>query len=70
MHSSDVLMGFAHEYMYLSCIQFIVEVKTGAPFAEHSPMLNDISNLRNWAAVNVGLKRMYRGEVRLLRASP
>jgi hypothetical protein len=27
-------------------------------------MLTDISNIRNWAAVNDGLKLMYRGEVR------
>jgi hypothetical protein len=48
---------------YLACIQFIREVKSGAPFGEHSPVLNNISDLKSWAAVNEGLKKMYCGEV-------
>ena len=32
-------------------------------FGEHSPMLNDVSGLRDWRAVAAGLSRMYEGEV-------
>ena len=32
----------AGEFMYLGSIQFIREVKAGAPFGESSPMLCDI----------------------------
>lgn len=39
------------------------QVKSGAPFAEHSPILNDISELPAWGRVNEGLAKMYRGEV-------
>lgn len=49
--------------MYLAAIQFVQEVKQGAPFAEHSPILNDISALPSWRKVNDGLQKMYEGEV-------
>ena len=42
---------------------FALQVKFGAPFAEHSPILNDISELPSWGKVNEGLAKMYRGEV-------
>ena len=63
IHSAEVMEGFRDQYMYLGCIQFIMDVKSGAPFAEHSPMLNDISNVKTWKQVNDGLKKMYLGEV-------
>jgi hypothetical protein len=40
-----------------------VQVKFGAPFAEHSPILNDISELPTWARVNEGLAKMYKTEL-------
>ena len=49
-------------YFYLAAVAFIRRVKKG-PFGEHSPMLNDISGLRDWRAVASGLSRMYEGEV-------
>ena len=49
-------------YFYLEAVRFIRRVKKG-PFGEHSPMLNDISALRDWRAVAAGLARMYEGEV-------
>ena len=49
-------------YFYLAAIGFIRSVKKGH-FGEHSPMLNDISALRDWRAVAAGLARMYEGEV-------
>jgi hypothetical protein len=49
--------------MYLAAISFIREVKTGAPFSEHSPLLHDISQMGSWAKVEEGLAKMYRAEV-------
>ncbi|KAL2939047.1 Serine/threonine-protein phosphatase 2A activator [Bienertia sinuspersici] len=62
IHNDDILENFSHEYMYLSCIAFIKKVKKG-PFAEHSPMLDDISGVPNWNKVNSGMLKMYRAEV-------
>ena len=61
---SDVprLQEEAGEYMYMAAILFIRTVKKGH-FGEHSPMLNDISNLDSWQRVAAGLIRMYEGEV-------
>ncbi|CAL8276351.1 unnamed protein product [Merluccius merluccius] len=49
------------DYMFLECIKFINEMKTG-PFAEHSNQLWNISAVPNWAKVNQGLIRMYKAE--------
>jgi serine/threonine-protein phosphatase 2A activator len=53
---------WADEYLYLAAIHNIHTVKRG-PFAEHSPLLNDISGLQDWTRVNSGLLRMWCGEV-------
>ena len=45
--------------MYFGCILFIKEVKKGAPFAETSPILNDISAVPNWEKVSKGLFKMF-----------
>jgi len=62
IHSPDLVDSFAEDYMYLSCIKFINEVKRG-PFGEHSPMLNDISAVPAWPKVNTGMIKMYHAEV-------
>ncbi|CAL0333979.1 unnamed protein product [Lupinus luteus] len=62
IHNTDILENFSKEYMYLACIVFIRKVKKGA-FAEHSPMLDDISGVPNWNKVNTGLLKMYKAEV-------
>ncbi|KAG9135457.1 hypothetical protein Leryth_007216 [Lithospermum erythrorhizon] len=62
IHNDDILGNFANEYLYLSCIIFIKKVKKGL-FAEHSPMLDDISGVPNWKKVNSGLLKMYKIEV-------
>ncbi|KAK6802561.1 hypothetical protein RDI58_000341 [Solanum bulbocastanum] len=62
IHNKDILENFANEYLYLSCIVFIMKVKKGV-FAEHSPMLDDISGVPNWNKVNSGLLKMYKIEV-------
>jgi hypothetical protein len=58
----EILDGFAKDYLYLDCIQFILQVKTSS-FAQHSPMLNDITIIKTWDQVNAGLWRMYEAEV-------
>ncbi|XP_042491318.1 serine/threonine-protein phosphatase 2A activator-like isoform X2 [Macadamia integrifolia] len=62
IHNEDIIDNFSNDYLYLSCIAFIKEVKKG-PFAEHSPLLNDISGVPNWNKVNSGLLKMYKAEV-------
>ncbi|GKV41134.1 hypothetical protein SLEP1_g48706 [Rubroshorea leprosula] len=62
IHNQDILENFSNEYMYLSCIAFIKKVKKGL-FAEHSPLLDDISGVPTWNKVNSGLLKMYKVEV-------
>ena len=63
IHDKEVLEEYSPEYMYLEGIQFIKVLKTGAPFAETSPMLNDISHLGEWSRICAGLLRLYEAEV-------
>ncbi|PKA60522.1 hypothetical protein AXF42_Ash017928 [Apostasia shenzhenica] len=62
IHNQDILDNFSSEYMYLAGVAFIKTVKKGV-FAEHSPMLDDISGVPNWGKVNSGLLKMYKAEV-------
>ncbi|PON70028.1 Phosphotyrosyl phosphatase activator, PTPA [Trema orientale] len=62
IHNDDILENFSNEYLYLSCIGFVKKVKKGL-FAEHSPLLDDISGVPNWNKVNSGLLKMYKVEV-------
>lgn len=49
--------------MYFSAIQFIYDVKRG-PFWEHSPVLFDISGIKDgWGKINKGMLKMYAAEV-------
>lgn len=53
----------AKSNLYFSAIQFIYTVKRG-PFWEHSPMLFDISGVKDgWGKINKGLIKMYDVEV-------
>jgi serine/threonine-protein phosphatase 2A activator len=58
----DVVEHYAKDYMFLGAVAFIHQMKRG-PFHEHSPMLYDISAVPSWHKVNVGLIKMYYGEV-------
>lgn len=58
----DIFEHFAKDYMFLGCIKFINQVKTG-PFAEHSNQLWNISGVPKWEKVNSGLVKMYKAEV-------
>ena len=63
--SSDTreALGGGAEYMYLGAIGFVCQVKTGAPFEEHSPMLASLAAQPSWARVNEELGRLFRSEV-------
>lgn len=52
-----------NKFMYLSCVKYVKQVKKGATFAEHSPMLDTISNVPNWDKISKGLIKMYVDEV-------
>lgn len=62
IHSHEVLEGYAGEYLYLGCVQFVKQVKKG-PLQETSPMLCDIAGLPMWSKVNSGMVKMYQAEV-------
>lgn len=51
------------DYLYLDAITFISEVKRGAPFEEHSPVLAGLADLPSWARVNEELAKKYKVEV-------
>ncbi|OAP54719.1 hypothetical protein AYL99_11167 [Fonsecaea erecta] len=49
--------------MYFAAVAFIYDVKRG-PFWEHSPMLFDISGIKDgWGKINKGMIKMYNAEV-------
>lgn len=59
-----VLKDHSANFLYLSCIQYIRQLKKGVPFFESSPMLYDISQtLPSWDKVARGMIRLYQGEV-------
>ncbi|XP_049887436.1 serine/threonine-protein phosphatase 2A activator-like [Pectinophora gossypiella] len=58
----DIIDKYADDYMFLSCIKYIKEVKKG-PFAEHSNQLWSISAVPSWGKINQGLIKMYKKEV-------
>ncbi|XP_073315019.1 uncharacterized protein [Primulina huaijiensis] len=62
IHNEDILENFSTEYLYIGCIVFVKKMKKGL-FAEHSPMLDDISGVPNWKKVHSGLLKMYKVEV-------
>jgi serine/threonine-protein phosphatase 2A activator len=61
--SADILEDYSNDYIYLAAVKTITEVKSGAPFAEHSPILSDLAGLPSWGKVNEQLGRLYRTEV-------
>ncbi|KAK5123495.1 hypothetical protein LTR85_002533 [Meristemomyces frigidus] len=59
----DIVADYKDSNMYFSAIQFIYDVKKG-PFWEHSPILYDISGIKDgWAKINKGMLKMYAAEV-------
>eukprot|EP00834_Sanchytrium_tribonematis_P003089 NODE_110_length_18645_cov_0.794403.p8 type:complete len:344 gc:universal NODE_110_length_18645_cov_0.794403:13524-14555(+) len=62
IHNPETVNHFFKDYMYLGCIKFINEIKT-VSLKWHSPMLNDISGVKQWSKVHEGMIKMYKGEV-------
>ncbi|TPX13758.1 uncharacterized protein E0L32_005961 [Thyridium curvatum] len=59
----ELVAAYRGEYMYFSAVGFIDDVKTG-PFWEHSPVLYDVSGVKDgWAKINKGMLKMYDAEV-------
>ena len=59
----EVLEQYSTDFLYCDAIRWVLAVKS-VSFAEHSPMLNDITSVRGgWQQVNGGLWRMYEQEV-------
>ena len=60
---ADVVADLRLSNMYFAAIGFISDVKKG-PFWEHSPILFDISGIRDgWGKINKGMIKMYNAEV-------
>jgi serine/threonine-protein phosphatase 2A activator len=59
----DAVQRWRASNMYFSAVGFIYDVKTG-PFWEHSPMLYDISGVKDgWGKINKGMIKMFNAEV-------
>ncbi|WPG98236.1 serine/threonine-protein phosphatase 2a activator 1 [Acrodontium crateriforme] len=59
----DIVADYKDSNMYFAAIQFIYDVKKG-PFWEHSPVLYDISDIKDgWGKINKGMLKMYAAEV-------
>lgn len=63
---TNIVERYHSENMFLSCIKYINQVKTG-PFAEHSNQLWSISGVSSWTRINSGLIKMYKAEVRCFK---
>ncbi|KAG4302070.1 hypothetical protein PCANB_001608 [Pneumocystis canis] len=62
IHNNDILDMFSKDFMYLDYIRFVNSIKT-VPLRWHSPMLDDISGIKQWKNVNTGMLKMYKAEV-------
>lgn len=58
----DIVDNFQKDYMYLACVKFVLEMKTG-PMAEHSPILSQSADAESWTKVHQGMMRIYFQEV-------
>ncbi|KAI3321191.1 phosphotyrosyl phosphatase activator [Xylariaceae sp. AK1471] len=60
---SEIVDEERKKYMYFSAVGFINDVKKG-PFWEHSPILFDISGIKDgWGKINKGMIKMFNAEV-------
>lgn len=58
----ETIEEYRKEYMFISCIDYIQQVKTGH-IAEHSNQLWSISAVPSWSKICTGLLKMYQKEV-------
>ena len=59
----NILKIYKNEYIYLDCVDYIKSVKSGASFAEYAPILESITNAKNWRKIANGLVKMYQDDV-------
>ena len=59
----EILKTYKNEYIYLDCVNYIKSVKTGASFGHYAPILESITNAKNWEKIAKGLVRMYQDDV-------
>ena len=59
----NILKNYKNEYIYLDCVDYIKSVKSGACFAEYAPILESITNAKNWIKIANGLVKMYEDDV-------
>ena len=59
----EILKAYKNEYIYLDCVDYIKSVKTGASFGHYAPILESITNAKNWEKIAKGLVRMYQDDV-------
>ena len=59
----EILKTYKSEYIYLDCVDYIKSVKTGASFGHYAPILESITNAKNWEKIAKGLVRMYQDDV-------
>ena len=60
---AEVLETQSDDWLYLDAVRWLMSVKGSVSFAEHSPVLYDVTSVRSWQQVNAGLRRMYEAEV-------
>ncbi|KAH3675013.1 hypothetical protein WICMUC_002845 [Wickerhamomyces mucosus] len=62
LNRSYILNNFDSN-LFFTGIEFIYKVKPKGTFYEHSPILFDISNMKNWSKISKGLIKMFNAEV-------
>lgn len=63
----DILSEFWREdnkdNTYVTLINFVLSLKSSAPFHEHSPQLYSLTSLESWGKVKGGMFKLWKGEV-------
>ena len=59
----NILKMYKDEYIYLDCVDYIKSVKSGASFSQYAPILESITNAKNWEKIAKGLVKMYQDDV-------
>jgi len=55
-----VLSAYGEAYLFAGAVAFVRSVKTGAPFAETSPMLHATCQLPSWRQVLIKTNKLLR----------